>query len=73
MGNAWLKKGQLVKLKDDERVGMIVEIFESSFKAPYGPWYTVYWIKSSRKEDIHQSRLLPFDDEELIWKAWGDV
>ena len=73
MGNAWMKKGQLVSLKDDDRVGIVVEIFESSFQAPYGPWYTIYWIATGTRQDLHQSRLLPFDDEELTWRTWGDI
>jgi len=73
MGNAWMKKGQLVSLKDDDRVGIVVEIFESSFQALYGPWYTIYWIATGTRQDLHQSRLLPFDDEELMWRTWGDI
>tara|TARA_R110002012_G_scaffold208455_2_gene378537 strand:+ start:73 stop:279 length:207 start_codon:yes stop_codon:yes gene_type:complete len=68
-----MKKGQLVSLKDDDRVGIVVEIFESSFQAPYGPWYTIYWIATGTRQDLHQSRLLPFDDEELTWRTWGDI
>jgi hypothetical protein len=68
-----MKKGQLVSLKDDDRVGIVVEIFESSFQALYGPWYTIYWIATGTRQDLHQSRLLSFDDEELMWRTWGDI
>jgi len=72
MGDAWLKKGQLVKMKDSDRVGIVVEVFQSSFDSPYGPWYTIYWIACGKREDLHQSRLMPFTDEEAMWRTWGD-
>lgn len=49
MGDAWIEKGQLVRMKNSDRVGIVVEVFQSPFESPYGPWYTVYWIASGVK------------------------
>ena len=73
MGDAWMKKGQLVRCKKTASIGIIIEVFESSFGSPYGPWYTVYWVASEEKVDVHQSRLEIVSDEEALWRTWGDI
>ena len=72
MGDAWIEKGQLVRMKNSDRVGIVIEVFQSPFESPYGPWYTVYWIASGVKEDLHHNLLLPYTDEEAMWRTWGD-
>ena len=73
MGDAWMKMGQLVRCKTAGAIGIVVEVFESSFGDHYGPWYTIYWVASGRKEDLHQSRLEIVSEEEAFWRTWGDI